>query len=106
MLFDKTHIANLALENRLVMPPLETNLANEDGSVSQRTIDYYARRARGGPGLIVVECTSVDPVHFHRHQLNISDDRFIEGLARLAQAIKQHGVKAAIQIQHPGRQLA
>ncbi len=106
MLFDKIHIGNLLLENRIVMPPLETNLANEDGSVSQRTIDYYARRAQGGPGLIVVECTSVDPVYFHRHQLNISDDMFIEGLARLARAIQQHGVKAAIQIQHPGRQLA
>ncbi len=65
MLFDKSRIANLALANRLVMPPLETNFANEDGSFSRRTIDYYTRRAQGGPGLIVVEATSVDPVHFH-----------------------------------------
>lgn len=106
MLFDKIHIGNLVLENRIVMPPLETHIANEDGSVSQRNIDYYARRAQGGPGLIVVECTSVDPVYFRRYQLNISDDKFIKGLARLARAIQQHGVKAAIQIQHPGRQLA
>ena len=106
MLFDEIQIGNLVLENRLVMPPLETNFANEDGSVSQRTIDYYARRAQSGPGLIVVECTSIDPVHFHPHQLNISSDRFTEGLAQLAYAIKQHGVKVAIQIQHPGRQLA
>lgn len=105
MLFDKIQIGRLVLENRLVMPPLETNFANEDGSVSQRTIDHYTRRAQSMPGLIVVECTSVDPVHFHRHQLNISNDRFIEGLAQLAQAIKQHGVRAAIQIQHPGRQI-
>lgn len=105
MLFDKIRIANLTLENRIVMPPLETNYANEDGSVSQRTIDHYTRRAQGGPGLIVVECTSVDPIHFHPHQLSISDDKFIEGFARLAGAIKQYGVKAAIQIQHPGRQL-
>ncbi len=106
MLFDEARIGNLVMENRLVMPPLETNFANEDGSVSQRTIDHYARRAQGGPGLIVVECTSVDPMHFHRNQLNISDDRFIEGLARLAHAIQQHSVRAAIQIQHPGRQLS
>ena len=105
MLFDKACIGNLTLDNRLVMPPLETNFANEDGSVSQRSIDYYERRAQGGPGLIVVECTSVDPVHFHGHQLNISDERFTEGLARLARAIKRQGVRAAIQIQHPGRQL-
>ena len=106
MLFDKANIANLTLENRIVMPPLETNFGHEDGSVSQRTIDHYIRRARGRPGLIVVECTSVDPVQFHPHQLNISDDRFIEGLARLAGAIKQEGVRAALQIQHPGRQIS
>jgi len=105
MLFDSIRIGKMVLENRLVMPPLETNLANDDGSVSQRTLDHYERRARGGPGLIVVECTSVDPVHFHRNQLNISDDRFIDGLSRVAEVIKRHGVRAAIQIQHPGRQI-
>jgi len=105
MLFDRIRIGKMVLENRLVMPPLETNLANDDGSVSQRTLDHYERRARGGPGLIVVECTSVDPVHFHRNQLNISDDRFIDGLSRVAEVIKRHGVRAAIQIQHPGRQI-
>jgi len=105
MLFDRTRIGKMVLENRLVMPPLETNFANDDGAVSQRTLDYYERRARGGPGLIVVECTSVDPVHFHRNQLNISDDRFIGGLSRLAEIIKRHGVRAAIQVQHPGRQI-
>ena len=96
MLFDKTRIGKMEMENRLVLPPLETNLAEDDGSVSQRTLDYYERRARGGPGLIVVECTSVDPVQFHRNQLNISDDRFINGLSRLAEVIKRHGVRAAI----------
>ena len=104
MLFEKARISNMVLDNRLVMPPLETNLANEDGSVSQRLINHYARIARGGPGLIVVEATSMDPVHSHPTQLNISDDKFIGGLTRLARAIKQYNVKAAIQIQHPGRQ--
>ena len=106
MLFDRIYIGNMLLENRLVMPPLETNLASDDGSVSQRTLDHYERRARGGPGLIVVECTSVDPVQFHRNQTNISDDRFIGGLSPLAEVIKRHGVRAAIQVQHPGRQIA
>ncbi len=105
MLFDRIQIGRMGLENRVVMPPLETCFANDDGSVSQRILDHYERRAGGGPGLIVVECTSVDPVHFHRNQLNISDDRFIDGLSRLAEVIKRQGVGAAIQIQHPGRQI-
>jgi 2,4-dienoyl-CoA reductase-like NADH-dependent reductase (Old Yellow Enzyme family)/thioredoxin reductase len=37
-------------------------------------------------------------------QLQLSDDRFIPGMAKLAQAIKDNGARAAIQIHHPGRQ--
>lgn len=106
MLFDPIRIGKLELDSRLIMPPLQTGFANQNGSVSQRMIDHYARRAESRPALIVVECTSVDSVHRGRFQPSISDDDLIEGFRRLADAIKRHGVKAALQIQHPGRQLA
>lgn len=49
MLFDKIKIGRMTLENRFVMAPMETNFARDDGSASQRHVDHYARRARGGP---------------------------------------------------------
>ena len=46
---------NLALRNRIVMAPMLSRLCDPDGIVSQKLIDYYAERAKGGAGLIIVE---------------------------------------------------
>lgn len=96
----------MELKNRIVMPPMATGFASEDGSVTERLTAYYGERAKSGPGLIIVEITCIDsPVgRGLDRQINIDDDKFIPGLARLAQAIKQPGVKAAIQLHHAGRQ--
>ncbi len=104
-LFEKIKIGSLELNNRIVMPPMGTQLANPDGTVSPRQIEYYSHRARGGAGLIEVEFSTVDPVQFAAPtQVRISDDKFMPGLAALASAIKSNGARAAIQIHHPGRQ--
>jgi 2,4-dienoyl-CoA reductase-like NADH-dependent reductase (Old Yellow Enzyme family)/thioredoxin reductase len=105
-LFEPGWIGSLELKNRLVMPPMGTNYALKDGTVTQRQIDYYEERAGGGVGLVIVEISCVDsPVgKAGVRQICIDDDRFIPDLSRLAEAIKRHGVKAAIQIHHAGRQ--
>ncbi|MDP6100257.1 MAG: FAD-dependent oxidoreductase [Dehalococcoidia bacterium] len=104
-LFEKVHIRGMELPNRLVMPPMVTDFGNEDGTVSQAMIDYYARRAKGGVGLIQVEATSVDSMHLlSRYQLRIDSDTYIPTLKALTQAIHKNGAKASIQIHHPGRQ--
>ena len=59
-LFSEGKIGNLNVRNRIVMPPMGTNFANADGSVSQTLIDYYTERACGGVGLIIVEIVCVD----------------------------------------------
>jgi len=53
----------------------------------------------------VVEIAAVDPVFVvSPTQLRLHHDRYVSGVARLAQAIKQNGARAAIQVHHPGRQ--
>jgi len=103
-LFTQGEIGNMRLRNRIIMPPMGTRLAGEDGSVTRNIIDYYGERARGGAGLIIVECTSVDSPRGLGiwHQLVIDDDRFIPGLSELSGVIKKHGACAAIQLQHAG----
>jgi len=105
-LFQPGRIGSLELKNRLVMPPMATNYALKDGTVSDRQIDYYEARSKGGIGLIIVEFTCVDyPVgKAAGKQLCIDDDRFIPGLRKLTEAIRRHGAKSAIQIHHAGRQ--
>ncbi len=46
--------------NRLMFGPHETNLGRER-AISDRHVAYYARRARGGAGIIVTEEASVHP---------------------------------------------
>ena len=53
-------VGNKILKNRMVMPPMETRLSNQDGSATKEMCDYYAERARGGVAMIVVENTFVD----------------------------------------------
>jgi 2,4-dienoyl-CoA reductase-like NADH-dependent reductase (Old Yellow Enzyme family) len=49
-LFSPFRIGPVEMRNRIVMPSMITFLASEVGGVTQRMIDYYAERARGGVG--------------------------------------------------------
>ncbi|WP_312471542.1 FAD-dependent oxidoreductase [Neobacillus sp.] len=105
-LFNEGKIGNLTLKNRIVMPPMGTNLAGIEGEVTDHLIAYYEERAKGGTGLIIVEFTCIDYEYgkgFVR-QLRLDDDRFIPGIHRLANAIHKYGSKVFVQIHHAGRQ--
>lgn len=47
-------LKKLKLKNRFVMPPMVTCSANSIGEVTQRMVDYYVERAKGGVGKSVV----------------------------------------------------
>lgn len=103
-LFSATTIGTLDLKNRVVMLPMGTRLADPEGFVTDEMLDYYQERAKGGAGLVVVEIACVDAPTgkaFPR-MLVIDDDKYIPGLTRLANAIRKHGARAAIQIAHAG----
>jgi 2,4-dienoyl-CoA reductase-like NADH-dependent reductase (Old Yellow Enzyme family)/thioredoxin reductase len=104
-LFEAIKIKNMELRNRIVMAPMGTHFSNKDGTVSEKQLNYYRRRAEGYAGLIIVEATSVDSYgENHLNELGIWDDKFIAGLSRLTESIHSQGAKSAIQIYHPGRQ--
>jgi 2,4-dienoyl-CoA reductase-like NADH-dependent reductase (Old Yellow Enzyme family)/thioredoxin reductase len=91
----------LKLKNRFVMPPMVTCTANTIGEVTQKTVDYYVERAKGGVGTIIVEAMEIDDkMLFNR--LGIFHDRFINGLNYLASSIKEHGAKVFGQINESG----
>jgi len=99
-LFEPVQIGQMQIKNRIVMPPMGTLYATEQGYVSQRNIDYYEARARGGAGLIITEITAPDLQCQGPHQLGLGDDRYIPGWRELVEAVHQHGAKIAVQIQH------
>ncbi|MFB0521409.1 MAG: FAD-dependent oxidoreductase, partial [Desulfatiglandales bacterium] len=104
-LLEPCQIGNMQLKNRIVMAPMETQYGGEDGYVTERVKNYYEARARGGAALIIVEATYIHLRGWaHANQLSISDDKYIPGLSGLVRVIHQHGAKAAIQLNHAGRE--
>ena len=76
------------------MLPMARQFQGFNGEVTQKTIDYYAERAKGGVGLIIVGSTRVFPPghqFFTPASLNIGDDRYLPGHSDLVHAIHAHG---------------
>jgi 2,4-dienoyl-CoA reductase-like NADH-dependent reductase (Old Yellow Enzyme family)/thioredoxin reductase len=104
-LFSPFAIKDIQLKNRIVMPALASFLIENDGSISDATVEHYRRRAGGGPAMIIMEAHAVSPEGVvSAHQARIYDDRFIEGLSKIAGVMKSEGAVPAIQIHHGGRQ--
>lgn len=104
-LFEPTQIGRLQLKNRIIGAATVTNMATVDGSVSERTIAHYARRARGGVALVTVEMTAFHPSgRAWVYMLNLWDDKYVPGFKRLVDAIHAAGAKCTIQLGHGGRQ--
>jgi 2,4-dienoyl-CoA reductase-like NADH-dependent reductase (Old Yellow Enzyme family)/thioredoxin reductase len=104
-LFSSYNIKDISLTNRIVMPALASFLIEEDGGISEAAVEHYRRRAAGGPAMVIMEACAVAPEGVvSTHQAVIYDDRFIEGLSKIASAMKTEGAVPALQIHHGGRQ--
>jgi 2,4-dienoyl-CoA reductase-like NADH-dependent reductase (Old Yellow Enzyme family) len=104
-LFSPGRIGRLTLRNRIVMAPMEKNLALPTGAATQRYIDYCEARAEGGVALILLESMYVHPAGAgHRYQLGIHDDDLIPEYRRLTDTCHRHGTLVAAEINFSGRQ--
>lgn len=91
------------LKNRIMMAPMTTCSGFYDGSVTHDLIEYYRDRS-GEIGTIIVECGFVDNKGLaFPGAIGLDNDDKIEGLAKIAKAIKEKGSKAVIQVYHGGR---
>lgn len=101
-LFTPVKIGPLEIKNRIVMPALHTGYST-DGTINDRIVNYFETRARGGAGLIIVGGCAIDEEGKAPMMIHIGHDRYIPGLQRLAEAIKKHGCRAAVQLYQAGR---
>lgn len=97
-------LGTLKLPNRIIVTAMGVSLAEDDGTVGQRLIDYHVAQAKGGAGLIIMGVTGVAwPVGaVQPKQTAISDDRFLPGLTRLTEAVHAVGGRIAAQLHHGG----
>ncbi|MGD0663280.1 MAG: FAD-dependent oxidoreductase, partial [Syntrophorhabdales bacterium] len=105
-LFESSSLGGIKLKNRIIKAPQHMGLANPDGSVTERMLQYYKNVALGGAGMIIVEYAWVDHDASQASpcQLGVADMQHIAGLSVLAKTIQGAGAKAALQISHAGRQ--
>lgn len=97
-------VGRITLKNRMTMAPMFWGYANEDGSVSKALVRTYSEIARGGAAMVVAANTVVHESGVMAPRvLMIHDDRFIDGLAQLAETIRTGGAAACLQLNHAGR---
>ncbi|MGV8853909.1 MAG: FAD-dependent oxidoreductase [Devosia sp.] len=99
----------LTLRNRVVSTAHAEVYAEPGGLPGDRYIRYYEEKAKGGLGLAI--CGGSSPVSIDSPQgwwksVNLSTDKIIDPLARLAETMHKHGAKIMIQATHMGRRNA
>ncbi|WP_090080608.1 NADH-dependent flavin oxidoreductase [Lentibacillus persicus] len=93
----------IELDNRFVLSPMITNSSTTEGYVTEEDLAYAERRARSAPLQITGAAYIEEYGQLFEYGFSIDDDRSIEGLKHLAQAMKKDGAKAIIQLTHAGR---
>ena len=108
-LFERGRIGRLLLKNRIVLPAMGVALGEpvEEWYLSQRAIDFYVARARGGVGMITTtfmrpnrrlegEARGKSAYSFHDPVINSS--RCIRWLNDLAEAVHDYRAKVCVQL--------
>jgi 2,4-dienoyl-CoA reductase-like NADH-dependent reductase (Old Yellow Enzyme family) len=86
--FSAARLGPLAVAERTWVPAMVPWRATEDGFVTPEVLQWYARFAEGQPGVLVVEATGIRDVA-SGPLLRIGDDRFVPGLRRLADTVRE-----------------
>ncbi|MFC2001153.1 hypothetical protein ACFLUZ_01450, partial [Chloroflexota bacterium] len=102
-LFAPGQIGKVKIENRIVMLPLGTSFWGTAGEVTDRLIDHYAARAKGGAGLIIVAMAHPDYPPGHAALGSLDSEKRVPGHYHLVEKLHAYGAKVAIQINHSGR---
>lgn len=105
-LLEPGKIGNLTIRNRVVMGPTETLYATSDGEITDKIIDFYVARAKGGCGLITVHsaqgATKVDKIDPYPGSIRVDDNMYIPMMSDLTEAIHRYGAKCTINISAGG----
>ena len=87
-LFQPLAMGATHLTSRTWVPAMVPWRATDEGFVTAANIEWYARFAAGRPGAIVIEATGIRDVP-SGPLLRIGDDRFIPGLRKLVDAVRE-----------------
>lgn len=114
-LFDPLPLRDRTLRNRIALSPMCLYSAPDEAAVARGEaplagvarsahVVHLASRAAGGVGLVLTEATAVEARgRISPQDLGLWDDRHVDGLRRVADAIRDHGAASGVQLAHAGR---
>lgn len=92
-----------AMKNRFMLAPLTNTQSHADGRLSDEEFRWLTMRAAGGFGLTMTCAAHVQAGgQGFPGQLGVWDDRHLEGLTRLAAAIRAQESVSSVQLHHAG----
>jgi len=99
---DEVIINGMRLRNRIALPPLTTNYGSPEGIVTEAIIQFYTERSQD-VGLVIVEACAVrKDGRIAPGSLGLWEDEQVAGMTCLANAIRELGAAAVVQISHAG----
>ncbi|MGL5821049.1 MAG: NADH:flavin oxidoreductase [Sarcina sp.] len=102
-LFTDTRIGNIDAKNKFIRGALWTELAAEDGSLTDELINVYEELAKGGVGTIITGYAFISQEEQpNRRMLGIYDDKFINDLKAFTDKIHSYKTNILMQIVYGG----
>lgn len=96
-------IGRVTIKNRIVFPPMNTNLTSEEGYITPQMEEYYIRRAKGGAGFIVLEAATIEKnSRNHPVQAVLYDRKHVASWAALVEKLHRYGAKVSVELVHYG----
>jgi len=94
----------LTLKNRLVLPPMATAKADQNGQVTEELLAFYKEKTGSKQvGLVILEHSYVNRNGRVRdEQPSLAGDGAVSGMAKLVEGIHQNGAAVVAQINHGG----
>jgi len=103
LLLKPIEIRGTLLRNRVAMAPM-TQCRSFNNRICDDNISYYAKRAKGGTGLIITEGIAINDTSAHGYPhvptIGKKEDRIL--WKKLTEAVKQEGTKIFAQLWHVG----
>ena len=103
VLFEKTSIKGMTLKNRFIRSATWEGMADENGRMTPRLFDLYARLADGGTALLILSHAFVRrDGQAGIGQLSFSSDDQIPEYRKLTDFVHERGAKICAQLAHAG----
>ena len=96
-------IGSVKMLNRIVFLPHYTSLETDDGTIKEVHIRYFAERAKGGTGLLIMDSQAIHRLGKESIKtIEAYDKKVIPGYRRLSEEVHKYGSKIFVQLSHAG----